>query len=309
VAAGQLLAQIDAREQAARVAKARAQVSNAEAAVNVAEAASRKAMTLVMQRTQVNQRRQALLARQSVSLEAAEDAQHNEGMAKADLLVAESEIESAKAKLDDARAQFEFESVVLSQHELRAPFDGIIAARAKELGAVIGAGESLFTLVAPETMWILAYVDEARAGGIEEGQPVDIRLRSLPQQVFRGRVSRIGIESDRVNEERRVYVSCENCPEAFHLGEQAEVFITTGVLPRALMVPEASITQSDGTSGFVWTVENDRLSRRKVTLGQRTHEGQVEIRGGLPDGAAIPATVKSGFREGRGVSASSGREQ
>jgi HlyD family secretion protein len=61
---------------------------------------------------------------------------------------------------------------------------------------VMAAGEALLTLVAPETMWILAYVDEARAGDIEEGQPVEIRLRSLPQQMFRGRVARIRLGRD-----------------------------------------------------------------------------------------------------------------
>jgi HlyD family secretion protein len=105
VAAGQLLAQIDPSEQKVRVAKAQAQLLSAEAAVKVAEAASRKATALMMQRQRVNQRRQALLARQSVSVEAAEDAEHNEGVARADLLVAESEIEAARARLDDARAQ------------------------------------------------------------------------------------------------------------------------------------------------------------------------------------------------------------
>ena len=309
VAAGQVLAQIDPSEQKARLAKARAQVLSAEAAVKVAEAASKKSMALVTQRSQVNQRRQSLLARQAVSVEAAEDAQLNEGVARADLLVAESEIELAKARLDDAKAQYDFDSVVLSQHELRAPFDGLVTTRAKELGSVMAAGEALLTLVAPETMWILAYVDEVRAGDIEEGQSVEVRLRSLPQQTFRGRVARIGIESDRVNEERRIYVTCANCPEAFHLGEQAEVFIATGVLAHALMVPEASIGAFDGASGLVWTVEDGRLNRRRVTLGKRTLDGRIEIRDGLPAGAMLPATVSPDFREGRGVRVAQGRAQ
>jgi HlyD family secretion protein len=305
VAAGQLLAQIDPSEQKARVAKAQAQVLSAEAAVKVAEAVSRKASALMTQRMKVNQRRQALLARQSVSVEAAEDAEHNEGVARADLLVAESEIDSVRAKLDDARAQHQFETVVLGQHELRAPFDGLITARAKELGAVVAAGEALFTLVAAETMWILAYVDEGRAGDVEEGQPVEVRLRSLPQRTFRGRVSRIGIESDRVNEERRIYVTCENCPEAFYLGEQAEVFITTAVLPRALMVPEASIAEFDGATGSVWTVEGGKLNRRKVGLGKRALDGRIAIESGLPE-AALVAVPAAGFRAGRSVRLSSG---
>jgi HlyD family secretion protein len=302
VETGQVLARIDTGEQKARVAKARAQVLSAEAALQVAEAVARKTAVLATQRGKVSQRRQLLLARQAVSEEAAEDAQLNEGVAKADVLVAQSEIEAAKAKLDDARAQYQFESVVLNQHELRAPFDGVIVTRAKELGSVMAAGEALFTLVAPETVWMLAYVDETRAGGIAEGQPVEIKLRSLPQKAFRGRVARIGIESDRVNEERRIYVTCADCPEGFYLGEQAEVFVTVAVLAQALMVPEAAIAQFDGRNGTVWTVEDGRLHRRRVTFGNRSLDGRIEIREGLPNGARVPAKVEANWREGRRVS-------
>lgn len=300
VSAGQILARVDAREQEARVAKARAQLASAQAAVQVAEAALRKATAVAEQRSQINQRRQALLARQSVSQEAAEEAQLNEGVARADLLVAQSEILTAKAKLDDARAQLDYESVLLQQHELRAPFDAIVVTRSRELGSVLPSGDPLFTLVAPETVWTLAYIDEGRAGDVQVGQPVEIRLRSLPQQTFAGKVARIGIESDRVNEERRVYVACQNCPEAFFLGEQAELHILTATLPRALLVPEAAITAFDGATGEIWTVEDGRLQRRRAKFGKRTLDGRYQLLDGLPAGAAVPV-VKPEFRVGRAV--------
>ncbi|MDN3722508.1 HlyD family efflux transporter periplasmic adaptor subunit [Roseibium salinum] len=66
--------------------------------------------------------------------------------------------------------------------------------------------------MAPESVWTLAYVDEARAGTIQPGQPAEVRLRSLPHDVYQAKVARIGIESDRVNEERKVWVKCEQCP-------------------------------------------------------------------------------------------------
>ena len=226
VKVGQVLALIDASEQETRLAKSRAQVASAEAALQVAQANAKKSETLHAQRAQVNRRRQSLLERQSASQEAADDAQANEAVAGAELLVARSDIEVARAKRDDALAQQETDKVVLGQHELKAPFDAVVISRAKELGSVLAAGETLFTLVAPETVWILAYVDEARAGDIEVGHPAEVRLRSLPQRLFRGRVTRIGIESDRVNEERRIYVACDDCPKTFVLGEQAEVFVT-----------------------------------------------------------------------------------
>jgi HlyD family secretion protein len=306
VTQGQLLATIDGREQQARVARAKAQVESAQAAIQVAEAAARKNEAVVTQKAQTNQRRQSLHARQVVSAEAAEDAQLNEGVARADLLVARSEIESAKAKLDDAKAQYDYETVVLGQHELRAPFDGIVVTRAKELGAVVGAGEALFTVVAPETIWVLAYVDESRVGDVRVGMPAAIKLRSLPQAAFQGRVARVGIESDRVNEERRVYVTCDNCAEDFFLGEQAEVFITTAMLDRALMVPQTAIDQFDGASGNVWTVEDGALRHRPATFGRRSHDGRVEVTGGLPETALLVASPTAGFRAGRSVRVQAG---
>jgi len=299
VTAGQMLARLDNHEQSARLAKASALLQSAEAAVQVSEAASRKSEAVVSQRTQTNRRRQALLERQAISVEAAEDAQHNEAIAKADLLVTKSEIAAAKAKLDDARAQYEYDKVVLNQHELRAPFDGVVANRARELGTVLAPGEALFTVVAPETVWILAYLDEARAGDIREGQEAEIKLRSLPQQVFKGRVSRIGIESDRVNEERRVYVTCESCPAAFFLGEQAEVYITTAKIDRGLFVPESAIEQFDGHHGTVWTVADGELKRQRLSFGRRRLDGLIEVTGGLPENATVAATVPAGAREGR----------
>jgi HlyD family secretion protein len=307
VSAGRLLATIDASEQQARVAKARAQVAIAEAAIQVAEAAARKSEALHRQRVQTNRRRQSLLERQSVSQEAAEESQANEAIAGADLLVVQSEILSARAKLDDARAQLDSDLAVLSQHELKAPFDALVVSRAKELGAVVGAGEALFTLAAPETVWILAYVDEARAGDIAVGQPAELRLRSLPQTTYHGTVARVGIESDRVNEERRVYVTCTDCPKDFHLGEQAEVFVTKARLPRALMIPEKAIERFDGATGLVWIVRDGRLARVPVRFGYRNNDGRVELRSGLPVGALVPAVVDPGFREGRAVTVEGSR--
>ena len=163
------------------------------------------------------------------------------------------------------------------------------------------AGEAMFTLVAPETVWILAYVDESRAGDIKVGQAAEVKLRSLPQQMFQGRVARIGIESDRVNEERRVYVVCETCPKDFFIGEQAEVFIITATLERALMVPETLIDRADGSAGMIWIVEEGRLRRQRGTLGHRTLDGRVEVTG-LPNGALVPAAPSDRFRDGRAVS-------
>jgi HlyD family secretion protein len=276
-------------------------VLNAEAALRKAEATVTRARAVLAQKEQSNERKQTLLESRTVSTEIAEEAQMDRDVAAAELSVAIADAEVARAALEDARAQREYEDVVLAQHVLRAPYPALVVQRHKELGTVLSAGEPLFTLVAPETVWARAYVDEARAGGIQVNQAATIHLRSLPGQVFQGRVVRIDIESDRVSEERRVYVACDNCPERFHLGEQVEVFITTAVLEQALLVPETAIAGFDGTHGWVWTVEDGELQRRRAEFGQRTLDARLEIVAGVPDGAQIVTTLRPGLREGRGA--------
>lgn len=299
IAKGDVLARLHDREQVARVARAAAGVLNAEAAVNRAEAGIGRARAVLAQKRQANERKQALLKQATVSVEAAEEAQLEQEVAAAELAVAISEGGLARAAQEDARAQHEFERVLLEHHVLHAPFDALVVERHKELGAVLAPGELLFTLVDPATVWVLAYVDESRAGQIRTGQPAEVRMRSLPRQTFQGRVARIGIESDRVSEERRVYVTCERCPPRFHLGEQAEVVITTDVLGQALLVPEVAVDGFDGSEGRVWVVEQGALRRRTLGFGQRTLDARLEVVAGLPDDAYVVSAPRPGLREGR----------
>jgi len=298
---GDILARLNNIEQQARLSKARAGVDHSQANMNMADVATEKARAVLAQKQQVNRRKQALLKQQTISIEAAEESQLEVDVAKAELAVSISDVAVARAALEDARAQFEFDQVLLDQHVLKAPYDAVIVKRHVELGAVLNAGKALFTLVAPDTVWVLAYIDEVRSGQIRLGQSAEVHLRSLPRQVFKGRVSRIDIESDRVTEERRVYITCENCPETFHLGEQAEVIITTSVLEQALMVPEKAILDFNGKQGMVWTVEDGILHLRPVKFGHRSLNAMHEITDGLPQNAHVVINLTAGLKEGRSV--------
>lgn len=299
VTKGDVLAKLHATEQEARVARAEAAVLGAEVGVRKAEASVDRARVILAQRQEVNRRQQSLAGRSVISEQTAEEAQRDEDVASADLAVALSEVEVAKAELADARAALAYEQTLLDHHVLTAPFDAVVVERHKEAGSVISAGETIFTLMAPETVWALAYIDEGRAGAIEEGQEAEVRLRSRPQTTFKARVSRIGIESDRVNEERRVWVKCEQCPPRVFLGEQAEVWITVARIDDALLVPEAAVSGFDGRSGTVWVVEDGRLSRAELAFGHRSEDARLEVVGGLPEGARIVATIVPGLEEER----------
>jgi HlyD family secretion protein len=298
VKVGTVLARLDSREQEARIAQARAAVKQAEAAIEQAIANVERADALFKEKTLTNVRQQELVRRGPVSQQTADEAQAAADIAKADRAQARSAMTVARANLEQAKAALAFEEARLAKFSLYAPFDALVVERHHELGSALEANEAVFTLVDPATIWVRAYIDEARAGAIAIGQPAEVIRRSAPERRIPATVVRIDVESDRVNEEYRVYARCGGCPLAFHLGEQAEVRITVARLPSARLVKLNALAKVRGRQATAWTVEDGRLQKRQVTLGHRTLDGQVEIVSGVPEGAEIVDGPVTGLKAG-----------
>lgn len=309
VAQGAVLARLDDGEQVAQVARARAAVEQADANLQKTAANVEKAQANYDNARSISERRQRLVETNTSSAETAETAKAAEAVAAADLDLARSDVLIAQASISDAKAQLQQQAVVLDFHTLAAPYDAMVTARLKELGSALNAGQPAFTLIDPKTIWVLAYIDESRAGGIKVGDPAGIVLRSHPRQRLAGKVARIQPESDRVNEERRIEVAFDEIPAYANLGEQAEVYITTARLPKALLVPQAAIVGLARDSGKVWTVEGGRLRRREVILGRRLLDGRYEITGGVPEGATVVTQLRSGLHVGRAARIEAGQTQ
>lgn len=303
VAKGTVLAVLNSAEQKARVEQAKAARLAAETNILKAEASVKRAEAVHDQRREDSSRKQALAGRKAISEQEAGEALRDEKVAAADLSVARSEVNVARAQLTDAIARQSYEETILEQHILRAPYDAEVIERQKEAGSVINSGEVIFTLVAPESIWALAYVDEELAGSLRVGQPAEVRMRSLATRKVTGKIARIGLESDRANEERKVWIACTDCPEQAYLGEQAEVWITVATLPEALMVPQSAIHDFDGEKGKVWILADGTLRTAELSFGYRSEDARYQVTGGLPEGAQIVASRNSGLREGRSASA------
>lgn len=302
VALGAELARLDEQTQSGRVTRAEVAIMQAGTALTRAKAVAHKFEVALTQRRAVNQRRQALVDRGAVSREAADDAQTNVETAQADVAVAQWDAEVAAGLRRDAEANALIEKVVLEQHRLASPFAARIIQRHKELGSIVNPGEVVFTIVEPSSVWVRAFVDEARAGDLALGQTAFVRLRSDPAKRVEAEIVRIDQENDRVTEERRVYVRCRACQPEHQmrtLGEQAEVEIVKRVLPEAIAVPAAAVAGFNGQSGTVYILANGRLSKRNVTFSDVLLDGRLALSTRLQDGEAVVTSTTPGLREGR----------
>lgn len=306
---GAVLARLDDREQSARSARARAALEQAEANHLRSIANLEKAQANYTNARSISERRQTLLLSNNTSVETAQTAKAAHDAAVADVSLAASDVQLARAAINDAAAQRQLETVTLDFHTLLSPYDAMVIARQRELGSALAAGESVYTVIDPQTIWVLGYIDESKAGEIREGQTAEIVLRSLPGRRFAGRVARIEPESDRVNEERRVQVAFDRLPEDVHLGEQAEVYITTVRLTEALLMPEAAALRRSQGRVTAWLVNKGRIEQQDLTIGHRTLDGRLEVVGGVPDDAFIIEKPTNDLRVGRSATIAAGPAQ
>jgi HlyD family secretion protein len=306
VKAGSLLAKLDDDAQRAKLMKSEVAQRQAAANLTKVEAQRDRVEANYLQKKNVSGRRQTLVDRGAVSQEAAEDAAAAEKIARSDVNVVEADVAIAKVAQEDAAAQQRLDTVLLSQHELRTPFDARVIARHKELGSIVNAGEAAFTLIPPESIWVRTFVDETLAGGLAIGQTAFVRLRSESERLVETEIVRIDQENDRVTEERRLYVRCKSCSPQHQLrflGERAEVEIVKRVIPSGLFIPLRLVEAYDGRSGIVWIVRDGRLVRHRMQLGDRLLDGRIHITGELPANASVVIDDAPGMREGRAARA------
>ena len=186
VRAGQMLAQLDARDMEAQVAVARAAVAQARASLEKAKADVESATANLSNAKAIADRRAALVAKGFATVEETQTTAALARVAAGNLASAKAGVVVAEAALQSAEAQQAFQEASLANYSLSAPYDAWVISRNLELGSILNPGQSMFTLVAANTIWVRAFVDERIAGGLSIGQRAEIILRSNRASIFRG---------------------------------------------------------------------------------------------------------------------------
>ena len=280
VAAGKVLGEMDPVDLEQKISSAAASVAKSQSALMVSEALVRD----VSSRNKLAQasatRYNSLLKANAISQETADVKNNEANTAQASYESAQALLESARGEISRATAEY---SALISQRnnlQLISPVEGLVVSRDAEPGATVVAGQAVFRLVDPATVWIRTRIDQARFHGISVGQPAGIVLRSRPDKVLSGKVARLEVQADSVTEERFVDVVFNEAPGTLPLGELAEVSIDFPVVSDALVVPAAAV-KKQGKQNGVWMVDGGRLRFQPVELGAQSLDGKIQILKGL----------------------------
>lgn len=117
-------------------------------------------------------------------------------------LISDTDYEQSVYNYEKARSSYESSQASLAKAErnlsyatITSPIDGVVISRDVEEGQTVASGfetPTLFTIAADLTqMQVVADVDEADIGGVEEGQRASFTVDAYPNDVFEGVVTQI----------------------------------------------------------------------------------------------------------------------
>ncbi|OGA22762.1 MAG: efflux transporter periplasmic adaptor subunit [Betaproteobacteria bacterium RIFCSPLOWO2_02_FULL_67_19] len=297
VKAGQTLAEMDPVDLAERLAASGSALERARQSARAAEAQIREAESRHQVALTNANRYRELAQKGFVSKELADNRRSEANVTAAAADAARASLAAAQgdaARLDSERGAA---AKQLANLKLVSPVDAIVVARLAEPGTTVVAGQAVFRLVDPSSVWVRARVDQARAGGLAAGDAAEIVLRSAQGGALPGRVARVDIESDAVTEERIVNLEFTTRPPSFSIGELAEVTIRRPAVANALVVPSAAVKMLGDRRG-VWRVDAGRARFHRVKIGLQTLEGQTHVLEGLAPGDEVIVYTRAQLSEG-----------
>uniref|UniRef100_UPI003F8562AB efflux RND transporter periplasmic adaptor subunit n=1 Tax=Alicycliphilus soli TaxID=3228789 RepID=UPI003F8562AB len=265
VRAGQVLAQLDARDYELATQAARAQVAAATTQRDLAAADFERFSKLKAQNF----------------------------ISGAELDRREAQLKAAQATLDQARAQLSTQGHQTDYTRLLADAAGVVTAIEAEPGQVVAAGTPVVRIARDGPRDAVFYVPEDRVGLLRVGQPVQVRAWA-ENALMPGQVREVAASADPVTRTFlvKVAVSGEAVPP---LG--ATVYVTpqwpAGVGAELIKLPTSSLRQEGGET-VVWVFEpgeGDAGTVRSQVVQVATADGnEAVIAAGLTPGMQVVST-------------------
>ena len=111
---------------------------------------------------------------------------------RAQLAVSKSQIESASLTIKTATAQIGTIETSLRNTRIYSPSGGRVAKRWLLPGDVVQPGQSVFTITKDSLLWVTAFYEETKMGGIHDRQQAEFTVDAFPGKIFYGKVFNIG---------------------------------------------------------------------------------------------------------------------
>ncbi|TAG96030.1 MAG: efflux RND transporter periplasmic adaptor subunit [Oscillatoriales cyanobacterium] len=274
----------------------------AEAKATVAKAKSRP--EVVKAETEIKQAEVDLPLRElrdSQGKVAEAKAQLTKALSRREVLETEAQLKRAKSALEVAQSRIRLSS---SAYEARlqqlgiaandkglvtvvAPIAGIVADREITPGESVNSAEKpLMSILNDSSVFATANIYEKDLNLVKNGQELTVKIASLPNRTFRGKISFIGSIVEGETRAVPVKALLDNSEGILKPGMFAELEILTDkTATNILAIPVSAVVEANGKQ-LVYVKNGDAFQAMEVALGQ-TSGDLVEIKSGLFEGDLI----------------------
>jgi len=216
----------------------------------------------------------------------------------------QAQAQQAEAVLAGARSQ-------LGDASVRAPIAGIIGKRYYETGDMATPSLPLVSIVQMDRVKITFDATEEDLAQLALGQQASVAVRTYPDRIFEGKVSKISPVLDAVTRMAEIEVLLENPGHLLKPGMYAQAQITTGVLKEAIIVPRHAVVENTSLERiggedvvvknfFAFVVDSSRAVQRKLEVYYMNHQ-HLAVSGGITIGEKLVVVGQNMLRDGAAV--------
>lgn len=310
VSPGQILAELDKEDLAARVREAKAALMGAESNLKAAVAMLAKNKVEAegpdVPFTKRNFERSVRLLQEGVLAQQASDdtrsayeqALNRQNIARAQLPVSEAKVAQAEAEVAQAQAAVDRAGEELNYATIRSPIRGMVLSRDVEIGSPVssilnmGAAATLVMVLGDiSRVYVRGKVDEADIGVVKFGQPSRIKVETFKDRSFAGKVTEIsplGVDKDNVVT-FEVKVSINNPGGELRANMTANAEIVLEEHQGVLLLPESAViydAQHDASVEFPAPEQPKGRERRSIKTGI-SNGTRTEVTAGLREGERV----------------------
>ncbi len=196
----------------------------------------------------------------------------------------------SQTNLDDTVLTVEIQNIAINNTVLSAPFAGVLTKAPTTSAGVQLTGSDFFEVISPESMQVIARIDEADIAKIAIGQTAVIQLDAFRDAPITSAVSKIGFSSVETGSGTQYEVEFPlnaDSIKQLRLGMNGDVTIKLGKSEDALTIPLlATRTRSGKTYVDVRIGDTDNTEERLIETGIETEE-RIEVISGLSENEEI----------------------
>ncbi len=220
---------------------------------------------------------------------------------KSGTAVTAARLDELQSEVDAARAVLREADVVLDQHTIRMPFDGMVGLRRISVGAQVTPASTLTTADDSQTLQVVFRLPDVWLATIKPGLPIQLTAAQDGETSITGTIFAIDSRVDSASRTIGIKATVANPQGLIKPGSMVRVEVPIALRQNAVTVPEQAILMT-GQQAAVFVLDNGTAKRIPVELGLR-QRGLVEIRQGLTPGQTVIAEGTDRLRDGATVQA------